>query len=187
DDRVGVRKARLPAKQGDVVAPELVLDHIAFAAHDLAHLRQEPGSGRPGLRTLARRVAAVAATGENGLTERLARDRAGVDADAAEQPALLDDRGALAELRGLYRRPLAGGPAADAGQIEVVPLRHRAGRLCDRTIQHHAHDVPASRAREPCSGAGATAFRLGACPANRHAGACRRGREERVASTEAAG
>ena len=56
---------------------------------------------------------------EHRLAQRLGRDRAGVDRDAAEPLPALDDRHALAELGGLDGRPLAAGPRADDEEIQV--------------------------------------------------------------------
>src|SRR5262249_4063525 len=59
---------------------------------------------------------------DDGLAQGLGRDRAGVDADAADHVAAIDQGDPLAQLGGLDRRLLAGGPGTD--HHEVVVVRH---------------------------------------------------------------
>src|SRR6185437_4853889 len=53
----------------------------------------------------------------NGLTKRLARDRSGGNADAAECATTLDHGDTFSELGGLHRGALAGGAAAYAHEM----------------------------------------------------------------------
>ena len=71
--------------------------------------------------TLARRGVALAKARERerGLAQVLRRQRAGVDARAAQHRVPLDDRHALAEVGRLRRALFAGGAGADHDQIEV--------------------------------------------------------------------
>src|SRR5262249_44808722 len=81
---------------------------------------------RPGVQ--ARDPETVGASGdarvdEHRLAQRLAGYGAGLDADAPDALPLLDHGGPPAELRRLDRRALAGPPAADADEVEVVVHR----------------------------------------------------------------
>ena len=63
---------------------------------------------------------AVAGEEERRLAQRLRRERPRVDRRAAGLLRPLDERDALAEVRGLRRALLAGGAAAEDDQIVVV-------------------------------------------------------------------
>ena len=54
---------------------------------------------------------------QHGLADRLGRDGAGVDADAADAGRAVDQRDALAELGGAERRLLPGGAGADDDEV----------------------------------------------------------------------
>ena len=54
---------------------------------------------------------------EHGLAQRLRRDRAGMNRNAADPATLLDDENRLADLGGLNGGPATGGTAADDDQI----------------------------------------------------------------------
>jgi hypothetical protein len=56
---------------------------------------------------------------ERGLTQRLRRERAGVDGGAARLGSALDDRDALSEVRGLRRAFLARRAATEHDEIEI--------------------------------------------------------------------
>ena len=59
------------------------------------------------------------------------RNRAGVDAEAANRPLLLDDRHSLAELGRLNGRALASRAAADADEVVFSGVVHGALRTAD--------------------------------------------------------
>src|SRR5262249_37932938 len=120
-ESVGVLELGLASDHRNVVAPELVVEHVDLPAHDVAHAGEELLRGRPGPSPMQR------GHGPHRLTERLARNRAGLDADAPDAAVLLDDRDALAQLGGLHGGALARGPAPDRHQVEVVAVAHDAG------------------------------------------------------------
>src|SRR5207253_181549 len=64
---------------------------------------------------------------DNGLAQRLRRDRPRVDTDSADHVAPLDHRDALAQLRALNRGLLTGWAGADDDQV-VIEV-HRSRRL----------------------------------------------------------
>src|SRR5262245_57688841 len=74
---------------------------------------------------MALALAGDAGIRDHGLAKRLARNRPGVETHAADARTLLDDGGALAELRRLHGGPLARGTAADGDEVEVE-RRHGA-------------------------------------------------------------
>jgi hypothetical protein len=123
---VRIREGADPPQELDVVPAELVLHDLDLPAADLL----DPGEQHLGAHARCRdpapvlRAAGEAREEHDGLAEGLAGDGAGVDADAADAALLLDDRRALAELGRLDRRPLAGGPAPDADEVELVARRH---------------------------------------------------------------
>ena len=99
---------------------DLVADDVVDTKEQVAHrdvlLHGVRGAIDPAL--------PVSREAERRLAERLARDRAGVDAHAADDRALLDNRDPLVELRALDGGPMSGWTRADDEQIVVV-LRHR--------------------------------------------------------------
>src|SRR5215813_552014 len=107
---------RLAVDHRDVVAPQLIVDDLALASRDALDAGQQVGGGGP----VDRPSPAERREAEHRLTKCLARDRARVDTHAAEARLPLDDRDPTAELGGLHGGALAGRPAADADQAEVV-------------------------------------------------------------------
>ncbi len=103
------------------------LDDRPLARHHVVHpLEQLRGGGPafgphppPGIQD---------ATGpgeeDDRLAQRLAGNRAGVDAHPAHAAGLLDHRDPLAELGGLHGGPLAGRPTADTDQVVVERSVH---------------------------------------------------------------
>ena len=123
DQPVRIGEGRLPVQHRDVIPTELALDHLDLARDDAVEAGEEVRAGRPPLEARPRQAVAPsgdARVGDDRLAERLARDGAGHDADAAERPPLLHDRRAHPELRRLHGGALAGRAAADAHEIEVV-------------------------------------------------------------------
>src|SRR5205814_979321 len=79
------------------------------------------------LQPLAELPGAEAGEEEARLAQRLAGERAPVDAGPAELLVLLDEDGLVPKVGGLRRPLLPGGPAADDDQLVVV---FRLGRRC---------------------------------------------------------
>jgi hypothetical protein len=111
--------------------------HVDLAA-DVLGARQQVGDGDLFLDPVAGAVQlALAHAGqvEHRLAQRLGRDGAGVDADAAEHVAALDDRDRLAELGRRDRGLLAAGTGTDDDEVvarlragEIPRTRHRRSR-----------------------------------------------------------
>jgi hypothetical protein len=74
---------------------------------------------------------------EDSLAESLARDRAGIDADAAQNFAPLDDGHTLPHFRALDRRSLTGRARSDNDQ--VIALH------CDSNLADHARAALSSK------------------------------------------
>ena len=98
----------------------LALLHEVFAGHEV--LEVDVGL-EVDLHALAELARAEAGEEQGRFAERLAGERAPVDARAAELLVVLDEAGLVVEVRGLRRRLLAGGPAADDDQLVVI-IRH---------------------------------------------------------------
>src|SRR5262249_61712100 len=113
---------RARAQRGQVVARELVMDDVALAAHDLGDAREELLDGRTVLGDVPelRVVAAAGERREHCLAEGLAGDGARVQAHAAEDATLFDDRRPAAELRALHGGALPRRAASETEKIEVV-------------------------------------------------------------------
>jgi hypothetical protein len=105
---------------------DVALDHVLRAVEDVVR-------GDVLLDAIALAVdAALAHAGQvdDGLAQRLRRDRARVRADAADHLAPVDVRDAPAQLRGLNRRLLPAGPGTD--HDEVVVIGHAPGNRRSR-------------------------------------------------------
>src|SRR5262249_61865183 len=122
-DGVRILEDRPAPHDGHVVAIELLVDDLALAP---PHLRDageqllERGPARLHGAGAELRAPRRLAEAQHRLAEGLARDGARVDAYAADDTTLLDDRRAEPELGRLHRRALARGPAADTEEVEVV-------------------------------------------------------------------
>ena len=131
DDGVGIDEAGGAGDVVDVVALELRADDLDLGLDDLlAEIGQvlDGDALLDGVGLAVDPAVLEAGEVEDGLAQRLGGDGAGVDRDAADDLASLDDADALADLGGLDRGPLAGGPAADDAQVVAVhgePLRVR--------------------------------------------------------------
>ena len=121
-DGVAVGEGGAPAKDLDVVARQVLLDHGELALDDALHVPHELLHGRPlpGPELLVRLQPGAGVAALYRLAERLGGDGAALDADAADDLLLLDDGHPLAQLGRLDGGPLAGGPAADADEVVVV-------------------------------------------------------------------
>ena len=127
-ERVLVDEAGRAVEQVHAVAEQL-------AAHDLDlatdHVRRSGEQVRHGDVLLHPVVLAVevphvhAGEVEDRLAQRLRRDRAGVDADAADHVPPLDDGSLLAELGRRDRRTLAARAGADDEQVVVRVIHGR--------------------------------------------------------------
>ena len=138
--RVRIEKGRLALDERDVVATQLLLDHLDLAAHDRLDAREELLGGRPTRRPRpGQPVTAGAAAGvrEDRFADRLARDGAGTGAHAADTAPLFDHGGAAAELGRLDGRALPGRAAADRNEVVVV-VRRQGGHLPSRVILTHS-------------------------------------------------
>jgi hypothetical protein len=127
-----VGEARIAVDKGDVVAAELVSDHVDLAVDHVLHAPEQVGAGDVVLDAVALAVdPALAHAGqvEDGLAQRLRRDRARVDADAADHVAAVDDSHAAAKLGRLDGRFLARRSGSDHEQVEVA----LHGRVIGRT------------------------------------------------------
>jgi hypothetical protein len=121
----GVRVLELggAAEDVDVVAYELVADHLDLVPDDVLGARHQVRDGDLGLDPVARAVhvpLGEAGQVQHGLAQRLRRDGARVDADAADHVPALGDGDALAELRRRDRGLLSARPRTDHQQVVVV-------------------------------------------------------------------
>src|SRR5579883_1853140 len=131
-DPMRIEKTGAAAEGLDRVAGELVLQHV-----DLVLQRHvKPAHQVAGADILFHPIGAAieaalppAGEIEDSLAESLGRDRAGMDGDAADFPALLDHQHGFAELCRLNGTPPPGGPAADHDEIVGAHGWRRIPRL----------------------------------------------------------
>jgi hypothetical protein len=121
--RVGVVEARLPGQQADAVAAELLAHHRGLgrddarrAVHQLLERALLGLFHAGGIEHVQRALGDLL---EHGFAQRLRRDRAGVDRDAAESLLALGDGDPLAELGGLDRSLLTTGAGTDDKEVEL--------------------------------------------------------------------
>ena len=134
----GSTNAASPAITVTSLRRSCVLDHLDLAADHAVDAREQLRARRPPVEPRPRQAIALARDArvhDDGLAQGLARDRAGLDADAADAPAPLDDRRPLPELRRLHRRALAGRPAARRDEVEVEGRTHRPRPAVNPTFQ----------------------------------------------------
>ena len=115
-----VDEAAVPDVELDAVAHQLAADHVDFLADDVLGAGQQVGGGDLLLDAVAGAVElTLAHAGEvdDRLAQRLGRDGPGVDADAAEHPAPLDDRHRLAELGRRDGGLLTAGTRTDDDEV----------------------------------------------------------------------
>jgi hypothetical protein len=167
------------AEDVHVVAQELVADHLDLAADHMLCARQQVLDRDLALDAIAHAVQVP--LGEPGevedcLAQRLGRDRAGVDADAAHHVAPLGDGHAFAQLGCGDRCLLAAGPGADHQQVVVIHgtvLPHSAAlsapQRCGQDAPGQAADVNTRArhwhvtARMPAGRSPQPAVHLGSC------------------------
>src|SRR5262249_47123900 len=148
-NRVRVDERRLAVEERDVVPEQLGSDDVALS---LAHLPGPYGEVGDVDLLLHAVVLAVdpalreAGQVQDGLADRLRRDRSGVDGHASEMPVPLDERRATAELRGLDRGLLPGWARTDDEQLEVEvhDVAQFAKRGCAARRYPVANERPAS-------------------------------------------
>src|SRR5262249_23388382 len=107
---------RLAVDDRDVVAPELIVDHLLLAARHLVDPRQQLGGARP----LGTAAALEAREPEHRFPERLAGDRPRLHADAPQAVPSRPHRHPPPQLGAGPRGPRAGRPAPDAHEVEVA-------------------------------------------------------------------
>ena len=126
-DRVRIDEAGRSLQDRDAVAEQLRLRDVELV---LDHLLDPERQVRHGDRVLHAVVDAVdaliqeARQVQHRLPHRLARDRAGVDAGAADDLALFDEGDPPADLGRLDGSPLAGRTGADHDEIETLHRRY---------------------------------------------------------------
>ena len=121
-DRVRVGEARSADDERHAIAPQLVADDLPLALDDLPHPDRDVVDRDVVLQPVVLpvdRALVEAGEVEDRLADRLRRDRSGVDARAADLAVPLDERDAVAELRGLDRRLLPRGTGAEDDELEV--------------------------------------------------------------------
>ncbi|VAZ59921.1 hypothetical protein LAUMK7_02354 [Mycobacterium kansasii] len=132
-DGVRIDEPAVPHQQVDPVAHQLIAYHVDFLADHMLGPGQQIGRGDPVLDTVARPVEFAlihAGEVEHRLAQRLRWDGAGVDADAAQHSATLDDRNGFAQLGRGNGRLLAARPRAENHH---VVLAHRPHEIDSRT------------------------------------------------------
>jgi hypothetical protein len=116
----GSTKAGDAVDHVDAVARELRLGHVHFGLDDGLDAEGQVGHGDLFLDPVVHAVdGAVVVAGEvqDGFAHGLGGDGAGVDADAADDGAGLDDGHALLHLGGGHGGALPGGPGTDDDQV----------------------------------------------------------------------
>src|SRR6185437_1416971 len=120
--RMRVDEAAVPGEHLHLVAAELAADDVDLTLDDVLDAREHVLARDVVLHPVALAVdAALAHAGQedNGLAQRLGRDRARVRADPAERLAAVDHGDAAAELGGLDRGALAARARADDEEVVV--------------------------------------------------------------------
>ena len=155
-------KDGLAEQQADAVAAELLAHHLRLGADDA---RRAVHQELDRLALAALRVERVGHVEraprelvEHRDAQRLGGDRAGVDRDAAEPLAALDDGDALAELGGLDGRLLAARAGADDEEVQVhgASLTPRSPSRLGRPRQRAVEDAASRRAPGACAAASGT-------------------------------
>ena len=127
-----IDEARARSRQLDAVAQKLMAQYVDLVTHDRIDAHQqvlESDFFLDPVRIAVDCVFAIAGQVEDGLAHRLARNRADVDADAAEDRLALDHDDALAQLGALDSGVMSGWPGAYDREIEIKS-RHRIDFRC---------------------------------------------------------
>jgi hypothetical protein len=125
---MGIFEGSFPLNQDDIVPAKLVGDDLDLAFRDMFDARQQLSDCGPAFEVISEvllKMVGCTHKGQHRFAEGLAGDRACFDADPAKNPSAFDDADALSQLCRLDCGSLAGWPAPDAQQIELVGLRHR--------------------------------------------------------------
>jgi len=127
---------------GDVVARQLIADHVDLAGHHMVDPGGDVGDGDVLLDPVGLAVElALIQPGQvqHRLAEGLGRDGPGVDANTAHHVAAVDDRGPLPQLGRRDGRLLTGRTGADDGEVVGVDDDHSftrpTGWLRRRTVR----------------------------------------------------
>ena len=126
-DGVGVFEGRLAVEKCDLVQGEIFEDALAFHFHHFALVVHEVVYGEIFLERVVDAVkAALLEAGEvqGGFAQRLAGDRAGIDATAAGVLGAFDYGDALAEVGGLGAGFFSRRATADDQQVKLLVGRH---------------------------------------------------------------
>ncbi len=125
DNRVVVDEPGPARDQRHPVPGQLVPDHFDLPSDDVMGPSGQVLHGDVLFHRVALPVEVTlrhAGEVENGFSQGLGRDRAGVDADASDDVAALDDRGPPSELRRCDGGLLAAGTAPDHQQVIVAHI-----------------------------------------------------------------
>ena len=127
-DSMGVHKGCLGREDVDAVAHQLVPRDVDFRADDVIDAKQQIAHRDvlfDGVGCAVNAPLTIAREPERSLAKRLARNRAGVDADASDDRLLLDDGDAFIEFGRLNRGAVTGRSGTDDQQV-VIEMRGHA-------------------------------------------------------------
>ena len=131
-DGLGASEPRQPVERVDMVAVELMFEHIDLVIERHMQARFEVLRLDVVLHPVGSAIeAAFAPAGEveHRFAQGFRRDRAGMDRDAAEPVLAVDDQHAAFELAGLNGGRASGGAGADDDEIVMGGTRHGQPRL----------------------------------------------------------
>ena len=124
-DRIRVDEARIPFQRAYIVSPQLRLDHIDLARHYAIRAKYQVlhvDTIFQHITLSVKRALTKATEIKHRFAQRLARDRAGVNAHPADRALAIDDGNFPSQLRGADRALLACGTAADDDQVIFVGI-----------------------------------------------------------------
>jgi hypothetical protein len=139
---MGIKKRRLASNQLDVIAAELLFDHLSLTSGNHRHAMEQFFRGRTVGSIWLRSVGA--ATPElavslrertDGFAKRLARDGPPVQAGATHRKTFFHHRRPFAEFGRLNRGALTGRTTPDAHQIKIIGWTHKEHLLCKETVK----------------------------------------------------
>jgi hypothetical protein len=117
---VRIDEARCAVDHIHSIASQLIFDDSDLVRDDVIRTEGEVFDGDRGLQPVAGPIQIPlpkAGEVQHGFTQRLARNRAGINADAAHHNLPLDDADLMAELRSLNGGFLTGWPCADDEKV----------------------------------------------------------------------